>query len=837
MGGFSEYSPLTAELALARLGTSKTGLSAAEAEERLRLHGKNELKEPGATWQQILFRQFKSSFVYLLFAAAGLAFLLGERIDGAVIIFFVALNAGLGFYQEYHSERAVRLLQKYLAVNTLVRRDGGEKTLASTELVPGDIIIVEAGDLISADALLLEAQDFTVNESALTGESLPVPKDHAVPAVAATELYQARNVVFSGTAAATGIATAVVFGTARDTAIGGVAQLTSAVKRESAFEKGLSRFSSLIARITLGTLVLIVAANIFVKRGDVGVGELIVFAIALGVSVIPEGLPVVTAFSLSRGALHLAKRQVVVKRLSAIEDLGGIEVLCTDKTGTITENKMTVKETFPQSDTVLRYAALCLSRPENGSESESTFDRAIADALSADMRAKMRSVKKIGEIPFDPERKRNSVLVEADGVTELVIKGAPESIQAVCNMPYTADSEAWIKEQGLLGRRVLAVARKSGITNPEYAQSDEEAGCEYVGFVSFADPVKPSTLQALEDAAGLGLAIKMLTGDSPEVAGAVAREAGLLGEKENVLTGSALDALSVEEQHEAIRTHKVFARVSPEQKHRIVQVLQETQSVAFLGDGINDAPALKTANVGLVVQGATDIAREAADIILLEPSLEVIVNGIREGRSVFVNTMKYIKATLSSNFGNFYAVAFGSLLINFLPMLPLQLLLLNLLSDSPMIAVAADRVDPSELRKPQVYHPKEIVLFAVTLGIVSTAFDFLYFGLFYKEAPTVLQTNWFIASIITELLFLFSVRTKRFFFKVAPPAPVIMLLTGLAAVITLALPYTLVGQQVFHFTPPAPSEMGLILAIAVIYLAMTEGAKLLYYKWGDSLYT
>lgn len=832
---FSQYSVKKSDEIVRELEASlDSGISHQEAVVRQKKYGFNELVEKELRWTSVLLRQFKSYFIYLLFGAAVVAFALGERIDGLMILLFVAINTALGFYQEYHSERTLKLLKKHISPKSRVRRDGREIIIESREVVPGDILIIEAGDMLSADIRFFkDDNDLTIDESVLTGESAPVLKLGEILPEPAKEIYQAKNIGFAGTVALSGRGEGIVFATGRNTQIGGIAHLAAVTVRESVFEKSINSFSKFILRLVLSTLFLIFLANLFIRGDGVRIGELLIFSIALAVSVIPEALPVVTTFSLSRGALRLAKNKVVVKRLSAIEDLGSIEVLCSDKTGTLTENKLTVAEIFSSNPReALFYANLA---SEDGKRSNVAFDVALRAALSPKESEKISHYKRLDEIPFDPQRRKNCVLIEGGGKRELIVRGAPENVIASSKNLSERELEELnrrIFQEGREGRRVFAVAKKEF---PHGARvnlvEEEKSGLNFLGMISFADPIKSTAKAAIEKAERLGLKIKILTGDAKDVAGAVAHRLGLIDTPDKVITGEEFDKMPSAAQHRAVEEHFVFARVSPEQKYKVIQLLREKREVGFLGEGINDAPALKIANVALVVKGAADIAQEAADIVLLQKGLEVIVDGIKEGREVFANTMKYIKATLSSNFGNFYAVAVASLLIDFLPMLPLQILLVNLLSDFPMIAIATDNVDADELKKPREYQVREIVLLATILGLISSVFDFIFFGLFYRISPQVLQTNWFMASIITELVFLFSVRTHFFFARAKGPSRPLLWLSATAFGATIILPFTGFGQNVFKFTPPTSSHLIMILTIAAVYFAITEGVKLLYYRF------
>lgn len=812
------------------------GLGETEVKKRLQRYGHNEIDSRVVHWYEVLGRQFKSPFIYLLFGAAGLTLALGERIDCLMILLFIAINTGLGFHQEYKSEKTLQLLKQYVTSYAKIIRDGRERAVLSSEIVPGDILVLQTGDKLSADVRFISADDLEIDESPLTGESIAIRKTAATLKPVVTEIYQAQNIGFSGTTVVSGHGLGLVLFTGEETALGDISHLTLETKHVSAFERGISRFSNFILKLVLVTLFLVFIANLLIKGGN-NFLELILFSIALAVSVIPEALPLVTTFSLSRGALHLAKHKVVVKRLSAIEDLGSVDILCTDKTGTITENVLTVEEILSTSSAdVLLYANLA-SAEMSGKKLE-PFDVALGKKLKNTLKQELKKFKHLGEVPFDPERRRNAVAVAHGRTTELIIRGAAEMILELCNLSAKEKKSltAWLTKKGLAGCRTLAMARRS-ITlveakNLSHQIKHLEQDLELVGLISFVDPIKETTWPAVKRAEELGVQIKILTGDSKEVAGAVAAQIGLISEAGQVITGAEFVALTPKKQQQAAEHYAVFARVAPEQKYAIIKVLEELgHEVGFLGEGINDAPALKISSVSLVVQGASDIAREAADVVLLQSSLKVIIDGIKEGRIIFANTTKYIKATLTSNFGNFYAVAVASLFINFLPMLPLQILLLNLLSDFPMIAIATDNVDIKEVAQPRQYQVKSILAVATVLGLISTIFDFLFFALFYKISPGVLQTNWFIGSILTELILLFSIRTTLPFWRAKRPGNLIFILTIAASILTVALPYTVFGQQVFSFVAPSAWHLTLIFGLVIIYFVCTEVAKLIYCRY------
>ena len=839
MAYFTEYTTLSQKEVLSRFSSSlERGLVTAERKKLLAAHGVNEVAGSAIGWFVILRRQFASSFIYLLIFAAVLAIVLREYIDGVMIVLFVLLNASIGFYQEYRSEQTMKLLQQFVVRRTRILRDGEEAIIASRELVPGDVVILEPGDICAADIRILNEANLTIDESTLTGESVPIKKTEKPLDEAAGEIFQATNIVFSGTTIVSGKGIGVVIATGKSSVMGDISHLATETPRVSAFAKGLNKFSSFILRLVVVTLVFIVLANLFIKGLTIDIPDLIIFAIALAVSVIPEALPIVTTFSLSRGALHLSKHHVVVRRLSAIEDLGSIEVLCTDKTGTLTENVLTVAGIFGSSGTdPIVYGSMAAPfLTEKKQEPNNAIDRALWTKLSAHEQKRVLATARLDEVPFDPDRRRNAVVVEHGGRHDLIVRGAPEEVMSLCpalGKDIRASAHSWIESSGKRGERIIAIAQRSLKHGPPYSAETEEHDLQFIGLVSFSDPLKKTTIGAVQMAKKLGVAVKILTGDSKEVAASVAMRVGLIDDASRVITGSDFDRLAPARPRTTVAEYAVFARVSPQQKYRIIQLLQETREVGFLGEGINDAPALKIANVAMVVDGAADIAREAADIVLMRKSLDVVIDGIQEGRAVFVNTVKYIKATLASNFGNFYAVAIASLLIPFLPMLPLQLLLLNLLSDFPMIAIAADRVDLQDLKKPQHYNVREIVLIATVLGIISSIFDFVTFSIFFRMDPAVLQTNWFIASVLTELVFLFSVRTRFSVFRAKPPAKILIVLSVLTFLLTITVPFTPIGQTFFHFIPPSPYHLAIIGSVVATYFVVTEGVKLMYYRMVD----
>jgi Mg2+-importing ATPase len=841
---FSPYTTKKIEAIAAQFNVSlETGLSDQEVKKRQALYGLNEITTKEKTWFDILLRQFKSPFIYLLLAVLVIAFLLGSYCDSLVIFVVVLLNTLVGFYQEYNAAKTLKFLRQYIVSLVHVLRDGKEVEVLSKDLVPGDIVILYPGDIIPADIRLISDQNVMVDESILTGESLPVKKESEPTAQEATEVFKANNIGFWGTTIISGKAKGIIIATGLQTTMGNISQLTIQTERISSFSKQIAQFSLFILRLIFISLIIAFAAQFIVKGSKVNIIELILFASALAVSIIPEALPIITTFALSQGARRLAKKKTIVKRLSAIEDLGNIQVLCTDKTGTLTENVSRVESVFGNNEReIVFYASMVVSFEKENLRKMKGFNAALFEYLTPEEHTKLDDYKVVAEIPFDPQRRRNVVLVHHDDMYELIDRGSAEEIISRCvgiDESTKKIIEDWIKSEGLKGRRVLGVAKKE-VDVKEIKTFDinkEEHDFIFLGLIAFGDPLKKTAINAINKAKLLKIQIKIISGDAQEVCGAVAYQVGLIKDPSDVMLGEEFAKKSDREKLEIVKNYNVFARVSPQQKYEIITYLQQEKEVGYVGDGINDAPALKIANVALAVQDAAGIACEAADIILLKKSLMVIVDGIEEGRKVFANTLKYIRYTLSVSFGNFYAIAFASLFLDYLPILPAQILLVNLLSDMPMISIATDNANPEELKRPARYDIRGILALATILGLVSNIFDFIFFGLFVQTSPKVLQTSWFVENILTAIAFLFSIRTSRVFFKTVRPSWTLLILSGISILIALCLPFTSIGQYFFSFTPVKLEYILWIFGITIAYFITTEIVKVLYYQYFGTNHT
>ncbi|MFI5332678.1 MAG: cation-translocating P-type ATPase [Candidatus Babeliales bacterium] len=833
---FSPFTNQSADAVVAQLKSDSTsGLTQQQAMDRQKEYGLNKITGEQTHWYNRIAHQIKSPFIYLLLAVACISFFFENHLEGAVVLLIVFVNTAVGFWQEYRADKALQFLKKYLVNYVTVIRNGTEGKIPQEELVPGDIVLMYPGDIIPADMRIIRAQNLKIDESLLTGESIPVVKQVDALAQATTQLFEATNIVFSGTTVISGKGVGVIIATGTRGALGAIASLTVTTERVSSFSLFIGKFSRFILRMMLISIIIIFTVNLIVKDGKVDLVELVLFSAALAVSVIPEALPIVTTFALSQGALRLARHKTVVKRLSAIEDLGNIEILCADKTGTLTENKLSVRNVYgSDSQHTIVYENLSGSFTGKNVASLKGFDIALYQALDTQTKKQLESYERIAEFPFDPIKRSDAVLVKKQDAHELVIRGAAEFLIERCVLSTDEKKaiRAWLEQEGNKGHRILAVAKKE-VTAPraaDYEGLEKVDECTFIGAVAFEDPLKATAVHAIEKAQRYNIECKIISGDAKEVCSAVACQIGLICDPKAVVIGSEFAKMSEAEKKAAVKKHKVFARISPQQKFEIIHLLQEYKEVGYLGDGMNDAPALKEARVALAVHDSADIAREAADIILLEKSLMVVVNGIVEGRTIFANTLKYIRATLSSTFGNFYTLSVASMLLEQLPLLPVQILLLNFMSDFPMISVATDNVAPEELKRAGQYDAKEIALLATILGVVSSLFDFVYFSIFVKLSAAELQTGWFVENILTQMAFICSIRTSRSVFTSVGPSWLLACMIALTAAVGVLLPYTNLGQGAFFFVPITLMQLLKIVIITFAYFIASDVIKTIYFK-------
>ncbi len=834
------YWALPRERLLAQLRADADGLSVAQAAARLRRHGPNALavsKQAGALG--LFANQFKSPLVLILIVASAVSLVASEWVDAAVVLAVVFCSTILGFVQESIASNAIAKLRSQVLINSTVLRGGRAVTLPSTQVVPGDVVLLAAGSLVPADAVVLEARDFFVSQAVLTGETFPVEK-LAGEVAAEAGLTERVNCVFMGTSVRSGTARVLVAATGKDTVFGQIAGKLALRPPMTEFERGIQRFGYLLTRIMLVMVMVVLAINIFMERPPVAS---LLFALALAVGLTPELLPAIISITLSHGAKRMAKLGVIVRRLNSIENLGSMDVLCTDKTGTLTEGVVQLDAAVDvdgqPSPPVLRLAGIN-ARFQTGMANE--LDEAV-DAAAGKAGVDLADVTKIDEIPYDFGRKSISVVAaDSDGVRTLVTKGALDNVLAMCAGVRTAAGEAPLDAAARAridaryddwsgqGFRVLGVAtRVVDQRHGAYGRADECGLC-FAGFLLFFDPPKADARQTLADLAQRGVALKMITGDNRKVARHVAQAIGL--PVVVTLTGRELNAMGDEALLHAAQRATVFAEVDPNQKERIILALRKTgHVVGYLGDGINDAAALHAADVGISVDTAVDVAKDAADFVLLRKDLGILRQGIDEGRVTFANTLKYILTTISANFGNMFSMAVASVFLPFLPLLASQILLNNFLSDIPAAAIASDNVDPEWVAGPRRWDTAFIRDYMVLFGLVSSVFDFLTFGVLlwlFQAAPEEFRTGWFIESLLTELVIALVVRTRGPFWRSRPGN---LLLASTAAVIALALalPY-LPGISVFGFVPlPAPLLLAMIL-LTLAYVAAAEVSKKYFYR-------
>jgi len=824
--------------------SAEKGLSSEEAQQRLRKFGANELPKKRVNAFEVFIRQFTSPLVLILLAASVVSAFFGEVTDAVIIIVIVAFSGVIGFVNEFRSEKTIEQLAKHISRKALVLRDGEKKEVDARHLVPGDVVFVAIGDVVPADLRIISCNDFSLNEAAVTGESAAVEKVCSADRNAKT-LLEASNCAPTGSVVAEGHATAIVVATGAATEFGKIVGTVSEQRPETEFAKGVRDFGFMLIKVVLGLTAFIFVANSLLGRG---VLESLLFALAIAVGVTPELLPTIVAIGLATGARQMAKKHVVVKRLASIEDFGDMDVLCTDKTGTLTEGSIEVQGHYDaggrSNDLLLEYSLLCNSAVVGRKLAGNSIDVALwKHALKSFDSKRLAKYEKIEELEFDYERRRMSVIAAKGGRRIMITKGAVESVLEACTSfdddgvvrPVSLKSRQIRKkflELAAQGYRVIAVASKAVRAKKDYSIADETE-LTFLGFVVFSDPLKKGARDALERLAQARVELKILTGDNEFVTQKICEELGL--QVKGVVLGPELREMDAARLLKAVEKANVFARVTPEQKLRIIHALKHNgHVVGFLGDGVNDAPALHEADVGVSVDSGVDVAKEAADIVLLRKDIHVLVDGIAEGRKVFRNTVKYILNTISANFGNMFTLAVSSTFLPFIPLLPPQILLNNLLSDAPMTTVSTDRVDGEELARPKRWNTKAITRFMIYFGLLSSVFDLLTMGfLVYVMGATeaVFQTGWFLESVFSEIVLVFVLRTRRPFFQSKPG---MLLLASSAIVIcgVIALVYSPAGAW-FGFVPPSGLLLAAVTAIVVAYLALAEVFKHWFFKNHD----
>jgi Mg2+-importing ATPase len=824
----------------AELRSDAGGLEAAEAAARLAAHGENAIagRRPRALVLDYL-AHLRGPLVLLLLAACVVSALMGDATSAVVIAAIVLASVTLDFVQERRAGSAAERLRRSVALRSRVLRDGVPVDLPATALVPGDVVQLAAGDLVPADGRVLEARDFFVRQAALTGEAYPVEKQAAE--VGAADMASAANAAFMGSSVLSGSATLLVCRTGRASFLGAVAESLREAPAPTAFERGTRGFGEMIVRMTTALVLFVVLVNLAAHRP---LAETFLFAVALAVGLTPELLPMVVSVTLARGALRMAERKVVVKRLAAIQDMGSMDVLCTDKTGTLTESVIRLeRHVDAQGDDSPRVFRLAWIN----SHFESGLRSPLDDAILAHPGGEAAGWTKVDEVPFGFDRRRVSVLVERAGVRMLVVKGAPEDLLALCSRcerapaadpPQVADwdapgrarARAQLDALSADGLRVLAVAWREVPPERDHARIDDECELVFCGFAVFLDPPKAGARAALAQLHARHVQVKVLTGDNEGVTRHVCAQVGLPVQR--LLTGADVDRLDDAALAVQAQSAQAFCRVAPAQKSRIIRALRSRgHVVGYIGDGVNDAPALHEADVGISVDSAVDVAKEAADMILLERDLSVLHDGVLEGRRTFANVMKYVMMATSSNFGNMLSMAAASLLLPFLPMLPVQILLNNLLYDASEIAIPFDDVEPGDLARPHDWDPGFIRRFMLTFGPISSVFDFATFLMlrwgFHAEAA-MFRTGWFIESMATQVLVIFVLRTRGRPWKSRPHRGLVAAAAAAVAVAVM-LPFTPLAAALGFAAPPA-TLLAAIACTAGAYLVCVEIAKHAFHR-------
>jgi len=835
------YWTLEKETLISKLETSEEGLTTKESTERLKKYGLNQLAKEK---RKNLFLEFLSKFlnplVLVLFIASFISAVLKESTNFLIINLIILVSTVVDFYQEKRAENAIEKLKKKVGLKCEVLRDGAYKLIPNSEVVPGDIILIKGGDIIPADGLILEAQSLFVDQSALTGESYPQEKNNKKVVNEKAEINERENSLFMGTHVVSGKGKFLVVETGKRTEFGKLAEDLEKKRPQNEFEKGINNFGLFILRITLILVIFVFGVNVLFKHDLI---ESLLFSLAIAIGLAPELLPVLLTINLSRGAEKMAKKGVITKYLPAIENFGSMEILFTDKTGTLTEGKISLlgTENFGgKEDLGILEKGYLISYFQN--DSKNPIERAILDSPG---KFEIKKYHYVSEIPFDFERRMASIALSHQGRTDLFLQGAPEEI--ITRSSYYQDSGikeidkkarekilSRFEELSKEGLRVVAIASRELEKKGKYFVEDEKDLC-FEGFIKFEDKPKEGMAKVIEELGHLGISIKILTGDNELVSAKVCQDLGI--EVGGILLGKEIQKLSEEELVAKVNKVTIFARLNPQEKERIIKAFKKQGLVTgFLGDGINDAPSLRIADVGISVDNAVDIAKETADLILLKKDLEVLRDGVIEGRKTFGNLIKYIMMGTSSDFGNMFSLAGASLFLKFLPMLPVQVILNDFLYDVTQISVPSDNVDEEFIIKPRKWNLNFIRRFMYTFGPISSLFDFLTFFVLlrlFPNNPALFQTGWFMESIATQSLIVFSIRTRKVPFFESVPGTLLILVTfsvvGFAWVIPL-IP-SLAGIFLFQ---SLPFRFYLVLiSILLCYFCLVEIAKSVFYHAVD----
>jgi Mg2+-importing ATPase len=836
--GGRKFVGLALEELYSHLRTSPGGLSAQEARKRLDEYGPNVLarrKKRASVLRFLLL--LRNPLVIILFVAALISGLIGEEVNAAIIFVMIFFSVALNYYQEGRAERAAEKLSERITTTATVLREGTRQEVRLSEVVPGDVVYLSAGDLVPADVRVVEARDFFVDESSLTGESFPAEKSPSTGPLVVEAIADRHSFAFLGTSVVSGTATGLVLETGSWTEYGQIARRLLPGDREAESGRGLRLFGLLIMQVTMA-LVLFVFFTLALLKHEVL--ESLLFAVALAVGLTPELLPMILTVNLSKGAVNMSRKEVIVKRLASIQDFGSMDVLCTDKTGTLTENRIKLilhpDAEGQESERVFLFSWL-------NSHHQTGIRSPLDDAILGHGDMDAGAYTKVDEVPFDFIRKRVSVVVEHEGERFLATKGAPEEVFRVCTLCEVAGGvielgselrkkvEGAYHEMSLQGLRVLGISCKPVDSHKRSFTIDDEREMIFLGFVAFLDPPKESAKEALRVLERARIRLKILTGDNEFVTETVCRQLGF--ETKGIVRGNEISGMTDEKLARVAEEANVFTRVTPDQKDRIIGVLKARgHVVGFLGDGINDAPSLKKADVGISVDTAVDVAKESADIILLRKDLTVLGEGVLEGRKTFGNTMKYIMMGTSSNFGNMFSAAGASVFLPFLPMLPTQILLNNLLYDMSELGIPTDNVDAEYLERPRRWDIHFIRDFMLAFGPISSIFDFLTFFVMialFSAHESLFQTAWFIESLSTQTFVILVIRTRSIPFYRSHPSRILFAASVGVVAVAWIIPFTPLGP-LFGFEPPPPSFLMLLVGMVATYLALVEVIKKWFYN-------
>lgn len=816
MEKFYKFAQLDTETILKELNTSTDGLSEIEAKKRIEEFGLNRIKKIDIEVFEILKRNFFNYFNILLFFAGILSFVIsGLNIETILIFIFFFIALTIAFIQDYRANKLVEKLLEYFKSYIKVKRDGEFKIIDSVYLVPGDYVRIEVGNLIPADVRIIKTENLLIDESVLTGESEPVSK-MTDKLQNVKNIYEAKNIGFNGTIVSQGFLEGIIFATGEESYLGKISKTTIDIYKETAYQKEINKFSKFIIYIALFLTSLIIILNFF-KPQPLNFKDVILFSIVLIISIIPEFLPGITVLTLSLSAFKLAKRGLIIKRLSAIEDLGGIQVLCVDKTGTITKNVLKVKQILSRDkDKLIKYALADFILAKD----TSPYSIALLENVDIEkIKSQFKNTILIEDLPFDPVKRVKSTIISENEECLKIIKGAPEYI--ISNIKNQEEKEKYLKDFNNLSKRGLRTI----------AVGIEKEFFEYLGIIGFEDPLKETSYEAINKAKKLGVKIKILTGDAKDVAKYIGIKLGLCKENDEIFTGEDIKKLTDEKLKDILEENNVFARVLPEDKFKIIKILQEKYFVGFLGEGINDAPALKIADVSLAVDNATDIIKQEADIILREKDLNLIVSAIYEGRKDFYNLGKYLKHTMSDNLGNMFAISLLTLFLKYLPLLPIQVLLTNLITDLPVGPIGIDNVRDDDIKKPITISSYSFVFLLIILGMIAGFINITAFLLVKNLDPSSIRTAIFLITTFTGIFVMFSIRTKQFFIH-APKIPLILfLMLILSILLTILFTIHPFFIKIFNFSYLPIKIYINILILLILFIIFTEIGKRIIYKF------